>query len=131
MDRRSTLGRPKVFTRSRLLIDRLGELKFLDARLLATSQPSTALQGTEENVELNAFVASLTAQFAGGASTVRLSTVNPASLSLPSPTSSNNITVTGIQGIQNLLATRDYLRSTIRETELDDSHDLNGRTALL
>jgi hypothetical protein len=129
------ISHPQVFTRERLVVERDRELQFLSKSLDAPV--TTTFQGAIDTRQLTAFQNSLALTVSPTAGTTAPATATPpalidASKLMPGGADSMDtakaVSLTSEQQFQDILAYRDTVNAVIREKELDDAHDRDGKT---
>src|ERR1035441_4053377 len=128
------ISHPQVFTRERLVAAREKELQFLNTSLNA--QVQSTFSAAQDVRTLSAFQDSLgvTVSPTAGASVPSASAPQLSDLSkmqLASPDSlvlAKNLSVSAVDQFKDEMAYRDAVNAVIREKELDDMHDRDGKT---
>ena len=128
------ISHPQVFTRERLVAAREKELQFLNTSLNA--QVQSTFSAAQDVRTLSAFQDSLgvTVSPTAGASVPSASAPQLSDLSkmqLASPDSlvlAKNLSVSAVDQFNDEMAYRDAVNAVIREKELDDMHDREGKT---
>jgi hypothetical protein len=125
------VSQPEVFTRERLVDDRLQEYNWLESQLALTDKVQPTFQALSDTRLLSGLVNQTSVNLAGAAG-------NPAAVtssSTPMPTTvPSGQPIVGqaqesfVDQFADKEAYRNVVKSGLRDTELDDSHDLRGRT---
>jgi hypothetical protein len=127
---------PEVFTRERLVDERLRESQWILNQLSVSDTIQTTFQGLSDQSKLQALQNQLAVNLVGspglGAPTTA-ATQATALAAIPSGLPTGNPTTTAAQEspedlFNDKLAYRDAVYSALHDTELDDTHDLRGRT---
>jgi hypothetical protein len=124
------ISHPQVFTRERLVMSRQRDLQFLYQEL--DKPVSTGYQGAIDTRTLTA----LQNNFSATITPTPTTTTQPSGLNLvnqvlPAATTqatASNVTESSVDQFNDQMAFRDAVSAVIREKELDDTHDLYGRT---
>lgn len=129
------VSHPQVFTRERLVVARERELQFLSKAL--DNPPPSTYQGAIDTRVLNAFQNSFAATVSSTAGTSSPATASPPALTdagalMPGGAgtinTASNVGLSSEDQFKDMEAYRETVNDVIREEELDDNHDRDGKT---
>ena len=126
---------PKVYTRERLVNDRLEEARWLESQLKKTDDElfSSRFQSVagklttlrREQLSIAGQGAPQTPDAKAPAAERRLRTADQSEMGMQDPSESRELTVDRFRDLHTF---REEVRATMMQTQLDDRHDLNGNT---